>query len=390
MLKFVQYGAGNIGRGFIGPLFSQAGYEVVFIDINRTVVDRLNADRAYPIRIVSDAGAEEILIRNVRAVNGLDTEKVAEEIASADIMATSVGVNVLPHIAPLLAAGFRRRWALSSPSSPRPLDVLLCENLHHAGRFMANLLKEQLAPEDIPLLDRHIGWVEASIGRMVPVMTEEMQAGNPLRVVVEAYCELPVDRDAFRGPIPAVPHLMPASPFAFYVDRKLYIHNMGHATAAYLGQRKGYTYIWEAVENPEIRSACLAAMDESASALALEYGQSPEDLRAHAEDLVRRFGNRQLGDTVDRVGRDTLRKLAPEDRLVGAANLCLKKGLFPRHILTGIAAALHFQSDDPGTAAVLETVREGGPEKALRELCRIDPASQTGREILARYTIMKG
>jgi mannitol-1-phosphate 5-dehydrogenase len=50
MKKAVMYGAGNIGRGFIGQLFSESGYHVVFIDIADSVVDRLNKDGCYPVK----------------------------------------------------------------------------------------------------------------------------------------------------------------------------------------------------------------------------------------------------------------------------------------------------------------------------------------------------
>ena len=98
MKKAVMYGAGNIGRGFIGQLFSLSGYEVVFIDVNPVIVDRLNMDNKYPIKIIADESYSEIIVENVRAVNGFDVEKAADEIASADIMATAVGANIIPKI----------------------------------------------------------------------------------------------------------------------------------------------------------------------------------------------------------------------------------------------------------------------------------------------------
>ncbi len=378
------YGAGNIGRGFLGPLLSGSGYEVVFVDVNDAVVARLNADRAYPVRVVSNAGARETMIRDVRAVHGSDREGVTAAIAGADLLATAVGVNALPGIAGPIASGLHARWAAGNPA---PLDILICENLIDANHHLKRLVGDALPEAERGWLDARAGFVEASIGRMVPVMTPEMQEGNPLRVWVEEYAELPVDRDGFRGPIPPIRGLVPFTPFAFYIHRKLFIHNMGHALVAYLGQPKGYRYVWEAVGDPEILRVARAAMTESARALAAEHGVPLQELAAHVEDLLQRFGNRQLGDTIDRVGRDLSRKLAPGDRMIGALRCCLRNGIEPVNVCLGIAAALRFRDPVPGPASL--HLRAGGPEEVLERICQLARGSWEWEEILSRHRAMQ-
>ena len=135
---------------------------------------------------------------------------------------------------------------------------------------------------------------------------------------VEPFCSLPVDADAFRGEIPALRYLEPYSPFAFCEEKKLYIHNMGHALCAYFGALKRYRAICEAIADPVIAFLVHGAMLSSANAIAQAYGEDAAAVTAYAEDLVRRFGNAALGDTVVRVGKDPLRKLSPKDRLLGA------------------------------------------------------------------------
>lgn len=336
-LKAVMYGAGNIGRGFIGATLGSAGYQVTFIDVADRVVDAINSAGQYPVRVVSGEDCEEIIIAGVNAVHGNDTEKVAQKIAEADIIALSVGVKALKFIAPNLAAGLRMRFAVTD----RPLDILICENLMDAQAVLEKLLKAQLMPEEQAIFDRQVGLVETSIGRMVPVQTPEMQDGNPLRVCVERYCYLPADKDAFKGPAPVIDQLILASPFSFYIKRKLYIHNMGHAICAYLGLYSGIEYICDAIENPQIHLIAKYAMTESAEALAAAYGYELTPLLRHVDDLIYRFCNRALKDTCARVGQDSKRKLAPEDRLIGSANMCMEQGITPVYISLGVAGAVY-------------------------------------------------
>jgi len=373
MKKAVMYGAGNIGRGFIGQLFSQSGYEVVFIDVNPVIVDKLNEDKKYPIRIISDEGYTEIVVENARAVNGLDVEKASDEIASADIMATAVGANILPKIVNVWVKGLKKRW---SENNFAPLNIIICENLLDANHYLAKLLKQELSDKEKEYFDKTVGLIEASIGRMVPVVTPEMQGDNPLRVCVEEYCELPVDKDAFKGEIPNIKNMVPFSPFDFYVHRKLFIHNMGHATMAYLGFLNNYTYIWEACRNYSVKLITLRAMLELGIAMSRAHGVPLEQLIDHAEDLLFRFGNRLLGDTVDRVGRDPVRKLAANDRFIGAANLCLKNGISPVYVSIGAAAAFMFANENDEAAVRVQTVvRNEGLEAALKQFCGIDESS---------------
>ncbi len=335
-MKAVMYGGGNIGRGFIGTLFSASGYETVFVDVVDTVVNTLNQEHKYPVRILSNDGHKDIEVTNVSAVDGKNADLVAETIASADILATAVGVNVLKFIVPNIAESIRRRMARNGG----PLDIIICENLMDANKVIEGMLKALLNDEERAWFDQNIGLVEASIGRMVPVQTEEMKDGNPMRVCVEGYDYLPVDKAAFKGKIPDIKNMVPFEPFDFYIKRKLYVHNMGHATCAYLGDLLGLEYIYEAIDRDEIYAVVKLAMEESAMALSKHYGVPLESLCLHINDLLYRFTNAALKDTCKRVGGDPARKLSAHDRLIGSSSLVLANGDIPAYIAIGAAAGL--------------------------------------------------
>lgn len=342
MKQAVMYGAGNIGRGFIGALLSQSGYRVTFVDVALPVVEALQTRQSYPVRIVSTHGHTDTCIEHVTAVNGNDTDTVADKIASADIMATAVGVNILKFIVPNIVAGIRKRFA----TTDRPLNIIICENLMDANKILEGMLKAHLTPEECELFDARIGLVEASIGRMVPVQTDEMKDGDLLRVCVEKYGYLPVDRDAFVGEIPDIKSMVPFSPFDFYIKRKLYIHNMGHATTAYLGMYTGKTYIYESIDDPDTQLIAENAMLESARALSKAYNVPMASIVPHIQDLLSRFTNSALMDTCARVGGDAKRKLSPADRMIGSSTLCETMGVTPVYITIGCAGALRRYMDE--------------------------------------------
>ncbi len=336
MKKAIMYGGGNIGRGFIGALFSQSGYAVTFIDVAEPVVNALNKDHHYPVRVLSGEGYTDMVVGPVDAINGNNTDAVAQAIAEVDILATAVGVNVLKYIVPNLVAGIRRRFS----TNDSPLNIIICENLMDANKVLEKMIKEQLTREEQILFDERIGLVEASIGRMVPIQTPEMQDGDPLRVCVESYGFLPVDKAAFKGKIPDIKNMMPREPFSYYLKRKLYIHNLGHAICAYLGGFAGLDYIYEAIDDAEVLLIVQNAMLESVLALSKSYQTDSESLIKHMQDLLHRFTNTALKDTCQRVGGDPKRKLSPEDRLIGAAKLCLTEEVPPVFVSVGIAAAV--------------------------------------------------
>lgn len=371
-MKAVMYGAGNIGRGFIAQLFSESGFHTTFIDVVDSVVDALNKDGSYPIYVTSGDGYVRTEVSDVSAVNGKDADAVAAAISEADVMATAVGVNILKFIAPPIAAGIRRRFL----NGAGPLNVIVCENKIDANVFLRDLIAAELTAEEREYLYENVGFVEASIGRMVPAAPSYIKEKEALAVCVEPFCELPVDRGAFKGEIPSIKGMIPFSPFELYIERKLYMHNMSHAVCAYLGSLIGCEYIWQAAGDPRIRFIALGALAQSASALSAYHGADVRPLMIHAFDLLKRYDNKLLGDTAARVGRDSKRKLAPSDRLAGALMRAKNAGVPYNFIEAGIAAGLLFTSEnDPSSDEVCRFAKNNGVERALAEYsCITDPA----------------
>ncbi len=369
--KLLQYGAGNIGRSLVGQLFSKAGYEVVFVDVDENIINALNRERRYLVE-VKDERPEKIWVENVRGVDGRDTEAVIQEIATADIMATAVGPNALQYIYETVARGVEKRG--------KPLNIIICENLRHMSRIVKENLLSHL-PEDFPF-DERVGLIETSIGKMVPIMPEEVRSKDPLLVWAEAYNLLYVAEAGFIGDIPHIDGMIARANFDAYVDRKLFIHNLGHAITAYLGYLYDpeNLYIWKAIKSEIVREIVESAMWESGHALIGEYPDefNEQNQKEHIDDLIRRFGNAHLGDAIYRVGRDLPRKLGFNERLICAARLDLKHDIVPKHTALGIAAALFFQARDENgelfenDRQFAQELTQHGIDHVLKVVCGLD------------------
>lgn len=376
MPLYVHFGAGNIGRALAGPIFSQAGYDVLFVDAFQPVVEALHQRRGYQIAVKGDlpAGASDIIhVIGVDAINAHDADAVTDAVSRADLVGTAVGTAHIAAVLHSMVAGILARKGT-------PLSLLFCENFNGVAEFSRDYLKNAL-PKDFPL-EKSVGFVETSIGKMVPTMPDAVRQQDPLALWAEAYNKIIADRNGFVGQVPTgIQGLELKDCFQAYVERKLYIHNLGHATCACYGFQKDYSLICDAIGDKEVLAATSKVMHESAVALIKRWPSefNQDNQRAHVEDLIKRFGNRALGDTIFRVGRDLPRKLAPGDRFIGALRLMQQYNGDCSVIYKAIAAALKFKAVDekgkmfPADIAFHERLEQEGVEQVLQSHCGLSP-----------------
>jgi len=368
----VQIGAGNIGRGFIAQLFQASGFEIHFVDADQPLLDLLDAVGEYTIEIAVEPPIDDIRVSNFYTHHPRHSVVVSEVMMRADIVAISAGAVAQTSISRMLAEALTDRLRCDCP----PLNFLVCENPPGAANSFRDEVRWYIESALHPVFDKRIAFVDTVVGRMVPVLSDEERAQDPLRVRVEPYCELPVDADAIVGGLPQVAHLHAESPFAFWVDRKLFMHNAAHAAAAYLGYLHGHTYVYEAIGDGRVRDVVEGVLAETAAALVRKYDHDATELKAHADDLLRRFANPALLDTVERVARDPLRKLSSHERFMRAAACCEGEGVEPKSLAVATAAAIRYdQASDSGAEKVQELLHGKGWDAVFSEVCGIAPDS---------------
>jgi mannitol-1-phosphate 5-dehydrogenase len=356
MKKAIQFGAGNIGRGFIGGLLSRSGYEVLFADISPVLIPELMSRKEYIIEIVGE-NREEL---RVAPVDGCfsDDDRLLDAIADAEIITTAVGPNVLKHIAPRIAAGLKRRLENKNET---PLNIIACENLVHASAILREEVEKNADAETIGFLKGHAGFPDCAVDRIIPPMEE---SDDPLRVRVEEFSEWIVDRTGFIGTIPEIEGMQLTDTLLAFVQRKLFTLNTGHAITAYLGAVYELGTVAESIADEKILTIVRGAMQESGEVLIRRFDFDRDAHYAYIEKILKRFRNPWLNDDVRRVGRQPMRKLSFDDRLIKPLRGTLEYGLPNRNLILGIVAALSFRNEDDEQAKQMRELLEGGDLRA--------------------------
>jgi mannitol-1-phosphate 5-dehydrogenase len=342
--NIVIFGAGKIGRSFIGQLFGKSGYKVIFVDVDPVIITLLNNQGRYKV-VIKGEKEEEIIVNNVKAISALDTKSTINAVSTAGIVAVSVGKKALEKVIPVIASGLMKRY---NDDPDKPLDIILAENMRSAADFTKAQLINHLSP-GFPV-ESYIGLIETSIGKMVPIMPLAEVEKDPLMVFAEPYNTLILDRKGFKSSIPDVEGLAPKNNIKAWVDRKAFIHNLGHATAAYYGYfyHPDAIYMYEVLGDQEILRFTRQVMLQSADCLRVAYPDdfTISDLTEHIDDLLYRFRNKALQDTIFRVGQDLPRKLGVDDRFMGSIHLAEVTNMPYDLIIKAMSYGFYFRARD--------------------------------------------
>ena len=379
-MKALHFGAGNIGRGFIGKLLADAGVEVTFADVNQTVLDLLNSRKSYSVHVVGEQERVES-VNNVSAVNS-GSEAAAALIAEADLVTTAVGPQILAKIAGTIAKGLVLRH---QQGNVQPLNIIACENMVRGTSQLKQHVFAALPQDEQAWVEQHVGFVDSAVDRIVP----PADSSDPLEVTVETFSEWIVDQTQFKGQPPAIAGMELTDNLMAFVERKLFTLNTGHAITAYLGQRAGLQTIRDAILEPAIRRVVKGAMEESGAVLIKRYGFDADKHAAYINKILGRFENPYLHDDVERVGRQPLRKLSAGDRLIKPLLGTLEYGLPHANLIQGIAAAMSYRSEqDPQAQELAELLNTLGPKAALAQISGLPAESEVVEEAVAVYNAM--
>ncbi|OJJ46695.1 hypothetical protein ASPZODRAFT_66709 [Penicilliopsis zonata CBS 506.65] len=364
--KAIQFGGGNIGRGFVAEFLHEAGYEVVFIDVMDNIINSLQNSSSYEVTEISEQGESTKTITNYRAINSKTHEKdVVQEIATADVVTCAVGPNILKFIAPVIAKGIDARTV------SKPLAVIACENAIGATDTLHGFIKEHTDKQRLESLYSRAQFANSAIDRIVP----NQPPNSGLNVRIEKFYEWVVEKTPF-GDVghPDIPAIHWVDNLEPYIERKLFTVNTGHATTAYAGHLVEKSTIADALHDATIREAVQKVLNETAALIVAKHNISEKEQKDYVNTIITRISNPYLEDNVERVGRAPIRKVSRKERFIGPAAQLAERGLKFDALLGGLETALRFQNV-PGDDESVELA------KILKELSADDATTKlTGLE----------
>lgn len=361
MKNAIQFGAGNIGRGFIGAVLRKSSYNVLFCDVNREIIDKINEKKGYKL-FIKDSESREEIIDNVRGIYA-DDNNLINEIAQSDIITTAVGVLVLPKISKSIAEGIKNKIKLNDK---KYLNIIACENAINATEILKNEVLKHLNDCEKEFCEKFVGFANCSVDRIVPPCDV-----NSIDVFVEEFYEWNVQKDQVLGNL-NIDGMNLVDNLSSYIERKLFTLNTGHTMTAYLGFLKGYETIYDSINDKFIYDNVKEAMIESGEGLIQKYSFNRESHLNYIDKIINRFKNPHLIDNVLRVGREPMRKLSKDDRFVKPILTAYNYGKKIEKLCLGAACALKFNSPkDDSSLKMQEIINEKGVLNAFREISGI-------------------
>ncbi|HEP1511016.1 TPA: mannitol-1-phosphate 5-dehydrogenase [Streptococcus pyogenes] len=366
MKTAVHFGAGNIGRGFIGEILSANQFAIQFVDVNEAIINALNERHSYDIEIAED-GKRHVTVEHVSGINNrLNPEQVVEAIAEADLITTAIGPNILPFIAELIAKGIQKR---RENGSEQAIDVLACENMIGGSQFLLEEVQNYLTEEDMTYVDTYVGFPNAAVDRIVPAQSHEV----PLFVVVEPFNEWVVETSRMKNKelrLEGVHYEENLEPF---IERKLFSVNSGHATSAYTGAYAGAKTILEALQLPEVKEQLEAVLEEIRSLLVAKWDFDHEELKAYHDVIISRFENPYIVDDVVRVARTPIRKLGFDERFIRPIRELKERDLSYQNLLKTVAYVFNYKDPNDEQSTQLQVMlSDNDLEKVVRDVTDLE------------------
>ncbi len=380
-MKAIHFGAGNIGRGFIGFILHENNYDLIFVDINKDIINLLNQKKKYNIHLLKDP-VTKINVDNVSALNSVeDLDQVILEIMQADLITTSLGQNNLTYIVKIIISGIEKRIDNNINTN---LDIIACENGIKVSSYLKEIIYQNLTNKQIDYCNKFIGFVDSAVDRIVP--NQENQ--NLLDVQVEAGYEWVLDKTQIKRNN-QLENVIYTDNLLFFNQRKLLTVNLAHAQIGYMGHYYGYKYVNQAIEDPIIYKSVQTSLLNIRTALSLEFDFDDQEQQKYIALTIERFKNKLIFDEVTRVARNPELKLGINERFIKPLLQLENAGLNPSGLIVAVAYALKYDfKEDQQSQKIISLINDKGIDEAIKSITSIDNQELIDK-IVNQYNLIK-
>ena len=381
-MNALHFGAGNIGRGFIGLLLAQNGFQVTFADVSEVLIDAIKKEGKYRV-ILADESHEAVPVEGVFGINSAkEPDALKEAVLKADLITTAVGVNIVPHIGRSLLEGIKERLHQEKVT---PFSIIACENAVGATKVLKEALYEGLSEDEKTLAEMYIGFPNSAVDRIVPMQKNE----NLLDVQVEPFFEWVVEEDAVKGELRSLEGVHYVKDLTPYIERKLFTVNTGHAATAYFGLLKEHETVLQAMKDEEVVTAVRGVLKETSAYIVKSYGFDEKEHQAYVEKILSRFENPYISDDLTRVARSPIRKISPSDRFMKPAMGLISLGFEPKDLARAIAALLlYINEEDPEAVVLQKDLKELGLSEVLLKYAGLSEEDALAKLIKKEYILL--
>jgi len=347
MSKIAVIGAGKTGRGFIGRLLTEAGKEIMFVDKNKELVDKLNAEGGFTVAFFGKT-REAVRVDHYKAYTWDDAD-----FADVELIFVSVCGQNLKDVGAKLSEKL---------NDGKKYYIITCENASHPSKTLRESIQ-----------NKTVAVSEATIF----CTTIESDGYN---INSENYPYLQCDAELLEGYTPDVASVKTIGSFSDFLTRKLFTYNAASCVIAYIGALKGYTDYGEAANDEEVLKLLDKNYGETNAAMCKRFGYDEDDQREFAALSKAKFCNRTIIDTIARNAREPHRKLGGGERIIGAAKLIREFGGDASVLeLTAAAAVLYEDSADANWNSIKA---EKGELGVLKDICNLGEDEEIFKSIV--------
>lgn len=297
MKKAIHFGAGNIGRGFIGPVLQDNNYEVIFVDIDERLIDKLNTSKEYKVFKLGNTKDNSINVQNVSAVSLNNFSAISDILNEVTLISSSVGPKFVQDVFDVI----------NKVQFKNEVTFIAFENMYRAS---STVQKNSEASNP------YLTVIDAVVDKIIPP-----QKKDSLDVIVENYGSIILDESKTK-PL-EISDIVKYGHYEEEFIKKLWLLNGLHLQLAYFGISKGYKYIHEIYKSDEGKEFAIKASSELMNAFSL-FAKKYDDIEEFSLNINDRFSSDTINDELLRIARNPKIKFSENERFAKPLDILIQ------------------------------------------------------------------